>query len=167
MFAQNDRARNLDHRASQSRPTIPGSRVADGSLPDASPNDTNDAPLMMRGMCDPGLKPIHEVPRSGAQPIVFGPNQIQPQVMSPCTSRRTMLATELTGSLRHRLHWERQQKSSTANAVLKRRHTSHDVANLKQYPEKPCMKESADINTSDWNRYFPKEVTDGYQSKGW
>ncbi|KAK1451042.1 hypothetical protein CCUS01_11218 [Colletotrichum cuscutae] len=31
--------------------------------------------------------------------------------------------------------WERQQKSVTANAVLKRRHISHDIANLKQYPE--------------------------------
>ncbi|KAF4469736.1 hypothetical protein FALBO_3357, partial [Fusarium albosuccineum] len=58
------------------------------------------------------------------------------------------LATELTESLRRHLLWERQQKSSTANAVLKRRHTSHDVANLKQYPEKPCMKKSEDIHAS-------------------
>jgi hypothetical protein len=78
-----------------------------------------------------------------------------------------MLATELTESLRRHLLWERQQKSSTANAVLKRRHTSHDVTNLKQYPEKPCLKKSEDINASSWNQYFSKEASDGYHSKGW
>ncbi|KAF4961771.1 hypothetical protein FSARC_10109 [Fusarium sarcochroum] len=65
------------------------------------------------------------------------------------------------------LPWERQQKSSTANAVLKRRHTSQDVVDLKQYPEKPCMKKSEDVNASDWNQYFSKEASDGYHSKGW
>ncbi len=62
--------------------------------------------------------------------------------MPPCpprTTRRNMLSTELTESLRRHLLWERSQKSSTANAVLKRRHTSHDVANLRQYPERVHM----------------------------
>jgi hypothetical protein len=45
-----------------------------------------------------------------------------------------MLATELTESLRRHLLWERQQKSATANAFLKRRHTAHDVKNLQEYP---------------------------------
>ncbi|KAG7403563.1 Uncharacterized protein Forpe1208_v016162 [Fusarium oxysporum f. sp. rapae] len=153
-----------------SKPTsaIPLSRMANGLSPDASPSDSDEAPLMMKGMRGPGLKPIHEVPRFSAQPIMTGPNHIQPQAaMSPRTTRRNMLATELTESLRRHLLWERQQKSSTANAVLKRRHTSPDVANLKQYPEKPCMKKSEDVNASSWNRYFSKEATDGYHSKGW
>jgi hypothetical protein len=77
-----------------------------------------------------------------------------------------MLATELTESLRRQLLWERQQKSSTANAVLKRRHTSHDVANLKQYPERPCMKEG-DANASSWSEYFDKNVFTGYHAQGW
>ncbi|EWZ78876.1 hypothetical protein FOWG_16937 [Fusarium oxysporum f. sp. lycopersici MN25] len=168
MLAQNDRARTLGSHASQSTSAIPRSRMAHGPSLGASPNDSDDAPLMMKGMRGPGLKPIHQVPRSSAQPIMTGPNHIQPQAaLSPRTTRRNMLATELTESLRRHLLWERQQKSSTANAVLKRRHTSHDVANLKRYPEKPCMKKSEDVNASSWNKYFSKEASDGYHSKGW
>ncbi|RKK67882.1 hypothetical protein BFJ69_g14100 [Fusarium oxysporum] len=168
MLAQNDRARTLGNHASQSTSAIPRSRMAHGPSLGASPNDSDEAPLMMKGMRGPGLKPIHEVPRSSAQPIMTDPNHIQPQAaLSPRTTRRNMLATELTESLRRHLLWERQQKSSTANAVLKRRHTSHDVANLKQYPEKPCMKKSEDVNASSWNQYFSKEASDGYHSKGW
>ncbi|KAM0362850.1 hypothetical protein ACHAO7_011078 [Fusarium culmorum] len=86
-------------------------------------------------------------------------HHVQPQAaLSPRTTRRNMLATELTESLRGHLLWEGQQKSSTANAVLKRRHTSHDVANLKQFPGKPCMKQSEDVNASSWNQYFSKEA---------
>ncbi|KAF5013839.1 hypothetical protein FDECE_196 [Fusarium decemcellulare] len=169
MLAQNERARTLGNHASQSTSAIPRSRVAHhGPSLGASPNDSDEAPLMMKGMRGPGLKPIHEVPRSSAQPIMVGPNHVQAQAaLSPRTTRRNMLATELTESLRRHLLWERQQKSSTANAVLKRRHTSHDVANLKQYPEKPCMKKSEDVNASSWNQYFSKEASDGYHSKGW
>ncbi|EXL39311.1 hypothetical protein FOCG_18082 [Fusarium oxysporum f. sp. radicis-lycopersici 26381] len=165
MLAQNNR---LGNHASKSTSAIPRSRMANGPSLGASTNDSDEAPLMMKGMRGPGLKPIHEVPRSSAQPIITGPNHIQPQAaLSPRTTRRNMLATELTESLRRHLLWERQQKSSTANAVLKRRHTSHDVANLKQYPEKPCMKKSEDVNASSWNQYFSKEASDGYHSKGW
>jgi hypothetical protein len=47
-----------------------------------------------------------------------------------------MLATELTARLSRHLLWERKQKNQTASSVLKRRHTAHDVADLKQYPNK-------------------------------
>lgn len=168
MLAQNDRARNLGNHASQSTSAIPRSRLAHGPSLGASPNDSDEAPLMMKGMRGPGLKPIHEIPRSSAQPIMATPNQVHAQAaLSPRTTRRNMLATELTESLRRHLLWERQQKSSTANAVLKRRHTSHDVANLKQYPEKSCLKKSEDVNASSWNQYFSKEASNGYHSKGW
>ena len=72
-----------------------------------------------------------DVPRS--KPIIVKPT---PQALahSPRTTRRNMLATELTESLRRHLLWERQQKSATANAFLKRRHTAHDMANLQEYP---------------------------------
>ncbi|KAK2470794.1 hypothetical protein H9L39_17025 [Fusarium oxysporum f. sp. albedinis] len=154
--------------SSQSTSAIPRSPVTNDPSPGTSPNDSDEAPLMMKRMRGPGLNPIHEVPRSSAQSIMTGPNHIQPQtVLSPRTARRNMLATELTESLRRHLLWERQQKSSTANAVLKRRHTSKDVANLKQYPEKPCMKKSEDVNASTWNQYFSKEASDGCHSKGW
>ncbi|KAH7461643.1 hypothetical protein FOMA001_g19053 [Fusarium oxysporum f. sp. matthiolae] len=165
MLAQNNR---LGNHASKSTSAIPRSRMASGPSLGASTNDSDEAPLMMKGMRGPGLKPFHEVPRSSAQPIITDPNHIQPQAaLSPRTTRRNMLATELTESLRRHLLWERQVKSSTANAVLKRQHTSHDVADLKQYPEKPCMTKSEDVNASSWNQYFSKEASDGYHSKGW
>ncbi|KAF5705936.1 hypothetical protein FGLOB1_7709 [Fusarium globosum] len=168
MLAQNDCARTLGNHASQSTSAIPRSRMAHGPSLGASSNVSDEAPLMMKRMRGPGLKPVHEVPRSSAQSIMTGPKHIQPQAaLSPRTTRRNMLATELTESLRRHLLWERQQKSSTANAVLKRQHTSHDVANLKQYPEKPYMKKSEDVNASNWNQYFSKNTGDGYHSKGW
>ncbi|EXK23954.1 hypothetical protein FOMG_19299 [Fusarium oxysporum f. sp. melonis 26406] len=168
MLAQNDRARNLRNNASQSASTIPRSRMTNGPSLGAPPHDSDEAPLMMKGMRGSDLKPIHEVPRSNAQPIMTSSNHIQPQAaLSPRTTRRSMLATELTESLRRHLLWERQQKSSTANVVRKRRHTSQDVASLKQYPEKPCMKKSENVNASSFSKYFSKEASDGYHSKGW
>jgi len=43
-----------------------------------------------------------------------------------------MLASELSESLRRNLLWERQQKNLTRNAMLKRRHTTHDLVRLQQ-----------------------------------
>jgi len=86
--------------------------------------------------------------------------------LSPKTTRRQMLATELTASLRRHLLWERQQKNQTASAVLKRRHTSHDVANLKQYPEKIHMGAEEKDNHGSWNQYFGTGLGE-YHSKGW
>lgn len=167
MLAQSDRARALGNQASQSTSAI-NRRTSNVPSLGVSPNDSDDAPLMMKGMRQSTLKPIIEAPRSTAQPIAApcAPIQIQ-AALSPRTTRRNMLATELTESLRRHLLWERQQKSSTANAVLKRRHTSHDVANLKQFPEKACMKKVEDVNASSWNQYFNKEAFNGYHSKGW
>ncbi|KAH7312273.1 hypothetical protein B0I35DRAFT_356271 [Stachybotrys elegans] len=173
MLAQSERAKNLGNHASQSTSAIPRARMAQAPSLAASPNDSDEAPLMMKGMRQSTLKPIIEaprapIPRSTAQPIAPTSNPAYAQAaLSPRTTRRNMLATELTESLRRHLLWERQQKSSTANAVLKRRHTSHDVANLKQYPERHCLKASEDVNASSWNQYFNKEAFDGYHSKGW
>ncbi|PHH81537.1 hypothetical protein CDD82_554 [Ophiocordyceps australis] len=178
MLANSGRANKLGNHASQSTPAIPRARAGPGAPTNmngpagASPNDSDEGPLMMkinRGLVPPtALKPISEVPRSSAQPITVNANQHNqraPQAaLSPRTTRRNMLATELTESLRRHLLWERQQKSSTANAVLKRRHTSQDVANLRQFPERPCMKEHED---GGWNKYLTRDALNGYHSKGW
>ncbi|KAM3523188.1 hypothetical protein NHJ13051_005235 [Beauveria bassiana] len=169
MLAQSERQKNLSNQASHSASAIIRSRAGPSSSTlGVSPNDSDEGPLMMKGMRPSNLRPIIEAPRSSAQPIVAPTNHVHAQAaLSPRTTRRNMLATELTESLRRHLLWERQQKTSTANAVLKRRHTSHDVANLKQFPEKPCMKKSEDANASSWNQYFNKDTFDGYHSKGW
>lgn len=169
----NERQRRLGNVTSHSTSAIPRARGVQSVQQQqqqpvvGSPNDSDDSPLMMKGRQGP-LKPIREAPRTAAQPIMAqGTSGHYQAALSPRTTRRHMLATELTESLRRHLLWERQQKSSTANAVLKRRHTSHDVANLKQYPERPYMKKAEDANAGSWNQYFAKEAFNGYHSKGW
>ncbi|KHO01817.1 uncharacterized protein MAM_00818 [Metarhizium album ARSEF 1941] len=169
MLAQNERARTLGNQASQSTPAIHRTRAGpNGPSLGVSPNDSDEAPLMMKGMRHSALKPISEIPRSAAQPITTHTTHVNfPAAFSPRTTRRNMLATELTESLRLNLVWERQQKKLTSKAMLKRRHTSQDVANLNQYPQKACIKASEDAEAHSWNQYFSKEALNGYHSKGW
>ena len=58
-----------------------------------------------------------------------------------------MLANELTQSLREGLLQERRDKSSTANAVLKR------------------QRRYTDVNIDKWKEYWSREALAGYQ--GW
>ncbi|KAK4043113.1 hypothetical protein C8A01DRAFT_43895 [Parachaetomium inaequale] len=175
MLAHNDRTQRLGNMASQSTSALPRTRAQlNGPSLVASPNDSDEAPLMMkRGTARaPPMRPINEVPRSAAQPInVTATGMHHQAALSPRTTRRNMLATELTESLRRNLLRERSQKTSTANAVLKRRHTSTDVANLKQYPEKPFMKKdtkekAVDTNPSSWDQYFQNPFA-GCQAQAW
>lgn len=108
--------------AFRSSPALQRSRPNGPSIA-ASPPANDDENLTMRGP---------DVPRS--KPIVMQPPPPQSVAHSPRTTRRNMLATELTESLRRHLLWERQQKSATANAFLKRRHTAHNMNNLQEYP---------------------------------
>ncbi|KAI1106579.1 DUF1752-domain-containing protein [Jackrogersella minutella] len=174
MFAgQEERAKGLSNYASHSTPAIPQRARTLQSHSNmnvvSSPNDSDNGLEMRRGLRSTPLKPINEVPRSSAQPILTNQQTHHHQAaLSPRTTRRNMLATELTESLRRQLLWERQQKTSTANAVLKRRHTSLDVANLKQYPEKAYMAKGKDEpNSSSWNQYFSREDLGGYHAQGW
>ncbi|KAI1271562.1 hypothetical protein F5Y07DRAFT_382623 [Xylaria sp. FL0933] len=171
MIAGEERTKGLSNYASHSTPAIAqrARQLQTGPNGAASPNDSDDNGLeMRRGLRRTPLKPITEIPKSSAQPITAKPIiHSDPQALSPRTTRRHMLATELTESLRRQLLWERQQKSSTANAVLKRRHTSHDVANLKQYPERSYMKKSEDeVNANSWNQFL-REESGGYHTQGW
>ncbi|KAH7346488.1 hypothetical protein BKA65DRAFT_551394 [Rhexocercosporidium sp. MPI-PUGE-AT-0058] len=167
MLHQNDRANALASAAAASRstPALHRSRTSSPNGPSlaASPDSEDVAPLMMKK----GLKPISEIPRSAAQPIIPTTTNTTPYqlALSPRTTRRNMLASELTVSLRQHLLWERKQKSQTANAVLKRRHTAHDVANLKQYPEKVFM-DKEDSQKSTWNDYYGQGLGE-YHSRGW
>ncbi|KAK1844258.1 hypothetical protein CCHR01_13109 [Colletotrichum chrysophilum] len=132
-----------------------------------SPNDSDDAPLMMkRGNRSSSLKPTTEVPRSAAQliPATVSHSQLE-AALSPRTNRRNMLATELTESLRRNLLWEHQQRFSTANAVLKRCPTSYEVANLKQHPEKVYLNKNEDFIEA--HQYSYEYNPNGYHSKGW
>ncbi|TVY42278.1 hypothetical protein LOCC1_G005943 [Lachnellula occidentalis] len=173
MLHQSDRANALAQAAaatSRSTPALQRSRTTSPNGPSiaTSPDSDDASPLMMKK----GLKPIAEVPQAvgtSAQPIIQTTTNITPhqQALSPRTTRRKMIYDELTVSLRQHLVHEHRQKSQTANAVLKRRHTTQDVANLKQYPEKVHMesKEGDAVNAS-WNQYFGNGLGE-YHSKGW
>lgn len=183
MFAgKEQQANGLSNHASRSTPAMPrglerartyhnGPQTAQQMV--ASPNDSDDNVLEMRGGRRAPLRPINEIPRSTAQPIMATGHSSHQAALSPRTTRRNMLATELTESLRRHLLWERQHKSSTANAVLKRRHTSHDVANLKQYPEKSYMGKAQgqaateEANAGSWNQYLERDALGGYHAQGW
>jgi hypothetical protein len=166
MLHQQDRAAALANAASKSTPAMLRSRTSSPQGPSlaASPDSDDGAPLMMKK----GVKLGQDIPRSAAQPIIMTTTNVTPHqaALSPKTTRRNMLQTELTASLRRHLLWERQQKNQTATAVLKRRHTAHDVANLKQYPEKVHMGTDDRDNYGSWNQYLSHGVGD-YYSKGW
>lgn len=168
-LAQNQRRGNLGGVASQSTSAIPHRNRASFNGPSlmASPNDSDDAPLeMKRQTRGVPMRSINEIPRSTAQPkpiMTTAPNGIsqQPMALSPRTTRRNMLATELTESLRRDLLHERSQ--------LKRRHTSMvNVSNLAQRPQQPYMnRRNGDLNASSWDQDFSREAFGGYHSKGW
>lgn len=166
MIAQsNGRARNVGGYTSQLTSATPPTAADHRQRPSviSLPNNSDDAPLVMRGT----HQPTREIPRSGAQPITGTTHTHGQAALSPRTTRRNMLSAELTQSLHRHLLWERSRKSITANAVLKRRHTSRDVADLKQYPEKAFIKQGEDINSNSWSQYFAEGGFDGYHSKGW
>ncbi|KUL90950.1 hypothetical protein ZTR_00821 [Talaromyces verruculosus] len=151
----------------RSTPALQRSRVTppNGPSTGASPDDGES--LTMKG---------RDVPRS--KPIIVKPTAQGSGAHSPRTTRRNMLATELTESLRRHLLWERQQKNTTATAVFKRRHTTHDMANLKEYPgpkgaavaggqrgttDGSAKDTSKNSSWNNYNDYGPWE----YHVKGW
>ncbi|KAF1350027.1 hypothetical protein BDV97DRAFT_353016 [Delphinella strobiligena] len=158
MMHEPDRAKALANAASRSSPALRRSRQTSPNGPSATP-----PPRMQEYI------PIRQGPEpSRPQPIMVNtPNgqQQQQPALSPRTTRRNMLSTELTESLRKNLLWERQHKSSNNLAAMKRRHTSHDIKNLKQQPEpSPVMSMKNDKNFS--NDYFHQGLQE-YHAKGW
>jgi Protein of unknown function (DUF3295) len=91
-----------------------------------------------------------------SKPIICTMSNTHLPAHSPRTTRRNMLATELTESLRRHLLWERQQKSITANAVYKRRHTAHtEMAKLQEFPGPKVVLPLNEVSKNNsWNNYF-------------
>ena len=150
------RAAALANAASKSSPVIRRSRTSSPNGPSlpASP-DEHETALTMR-------RPDMARPK----PIIYTTSNTHAPAHSPRTTRRNMLATELTESLRKHLLWERQQKSTTANAVFKRRHTAQNMANLQEYPgAKPGQIARDASKNHSWNHYF--DAPWEYHTKGW
>lgn len=174
MLAQNDsQVQRSSRLASQSTSALPPrNRVSPQRAQSSSPNDSDDGPLMMRRTARaPPMNPINEVPRTAARPIVAtASGATHSAMLSPKTTRRNMLATELTESLRRHLVWERRQRNQNplSNAAIQRRHTSTDVANLRQYPEKPYMNNTQAVDTNSYDLNASDGYNDNsYYTHGW
>ncbi|MCJ1362680.1 hypothetical protein MMC16_001786 [Acarospora aff. strigata] len=156
LMHQPQRAAALAAAASKSTPAMQRSRTSSPNGPSVAASPDDEAGLTMRGP---------DIPRS--KPIIVTTSHTHPPALSPRTTRRNMLATELTESLRKHLLWERQQKSATANAVLKRRHTAQDVANLQDFPgQKPAQSSKDGSKNNSWNHYFDHGLQE-YHQTGW
>ncbi|KAL9610399.1 MAG: hypothetical protein Q9167_004909 [Letrouitia subvulpina] len=156
MMHQNDRATAFANMASKSTPALQKSRKS-------GPGSNSSGP----GSEEESVSANRNSHYTRAKPIIMTTSNTHPPALSPRSTRRRMLATELTESLRKHLLWERQQKSTTANAVLKRRHTAHDMANLQDYPSQklgPPPRETS--KNSSWNHYFDHGVGE-YNQAGW
>lgn len=173
LMHEGDRAQALQNAASRSTPALRRSRAASPNGPSvaASPN-THTLRYTPAQPAQPAPKPEQEIPRS--KPIIMTTsNTHAPPALSPRTTRRNMLTTELTESLRKHLLWERQQKNSTNNAVLKRRHTSTDVKNLKNYPGEAqpsalaTVKENAAKGNNSWTTNYFDSGLQEYHERGW
>ena len=156
MMHQNDRAAAFANIASKSTPALQRSQRS-------SQNDRSNGSSYEE-------EATFSTPNSNltkSKPIVRATSNIHPPALSPRTTRRMMLASELTESLRKNLLWERQQKSTTANAVLRRRHTAHDMANLRDFPGQNTGPTSRDASRNQsLNHYFEHGLGE-YNQAGW
>ncbi|KAL2058926.1 hypothetical protein ABVK25_000218 [Lepraria finkii] len=117
-----DRATAFANMASRSTPALRRSRTSTPHGPSVGTSSKEDASVTMLG---PHMTP--------PKPIVMNRSNSHHQMaLSPRTTRKNMLHSEMTESLRKSVLWERQQKRSTAQAVLKRSHTAHALTDLPQ-----------------------------------
>lgn len=171
MMHEGDRAQALQNAASRSTPAIRRSRTSTPNGPSIGNSPQEDSGLMMR----------QQVTR--AKPIIMTTSNMHPPALSPRTTRRNMLQTELSGSLRQNLLWERQQKNATTNAVAKRQQsavnlpalrrtmTANDIERMdkvtKQKPVNPMItRDDNNRNNSSYNDYFDQGLQE-YHAKGW
>lgn len=167
---QGDRALALQNEASRSTPAIRRSRTTTPNGPSTGNSPQEDSGLMMRPQA------------SRAKPIIMTTSNVHPPAMSPKTTRRLMLQSELTGSLRQNLLWERQQKNATTNAVAKRQQsavnlpalrramTTGDVQGLNTNAQQAQIRSTTfrdnNKNTSSYNDYFDQGLQE-YHTSGW
>lgn len=153
------RAAALAEAAMKSSSALRRSRTSSPNGPSVPGSPTNDD---NQGVTKNGV----DITRS--KPIICTTSNTHLPAHSPRTTRRNMLATELTESLRRHLLWERQQKSTTANAVFKRRHTAHhELVNLQEFPGPKVVQPLKEVSKNNsWNHYFDYGPWE-YHTKGW
>lgn len=140
-----------DRAAITAQPKYRQSRTSTLKGPSIAPEDDSDLETQSP-----------DVARS--RPIVMTQSTLRSLAFSPCTTRRNMLGTELSASLRKGLLWERQEKYTVINTTLKRRHTAHNMDNPTKYPKASGFSNTSKNNS--WNHSFDQSPGD-YHSSGW
>lgn len=120
MMHQGDRTQAFQNVAIRSSTAL---RVKWSSTPLNGPSTSNSPQ-------DEGLMMQPQMPRSG--PIIMTTSNVHPPMLSPRTTRRNMLQTELTQSLRQNLLWERQQKNAMTKSVNKRAQSAASIPGLRR-----------------------------------
>ena len=154
---------------SRSSSTLRRSRTSTPNGPSIPASPVPDAGMYMQAAGLDSSSTVNRVPASSQ------PEQYANPLQSPRTTRRAMLAGELSESLRKHMLWERQQKNPLGGAgLLKRAHTSADVKNMAQLPELAEVT-SNKTDTSipqrgprnlHWNHYFDHSLGE-YNQAGW
>lgn len=152
---QLDRAATFANLASKSTPAIRRSKPSISGVPSDGVSPVEDASLSML--------PGH---MTRSKPIVVTARNAQQMAFSPKTTRRNMLATEMTESLRKNVLWERQQKKATTNAVIKRRHTAQNLTNLQTYPGEAVQASKQGSRNTSFDHYFEAGLGE-YHRAGW
>ena len=147
LLNQDDRAADFANMASKSTPALRRSRTSTPMAPSTGTSPQEDPPISMLGQ--------HMTP---SKPIVMNRSQSHHQMaLSPRTTRKNMLHSEMTESLRKSVLWERQQKRSTAQAVLKRNKTAQALTHL----------EPAEGTEGDHRDDWYADGLGAYHTKGW
>ena len=157
---EKDRASALQNAASRSTPAIRRSRTSSPNGPLNSHAEVPQASIAQ------GLE------SSRARPIIMTTSNVHPPALSPRTTRRNMLSTELTESLRKHLLWDRQVNRSTTAAALKRRHTAQDMTKLQHFPGENQPKTYMPANVpqsvkNSWNHNYFDSGLQEYHQRGW
>ncbi|RYN64979.1 hypothetical protein AA0119_g11532 [Alternaria tenuissima] len=147
----------------------PYTLTPNGLSANSSPHE--DSSLMMREQA------------SRPKPIAMATSDVHPSTMSPKTARRSMLTSELAGSLRQNLLWERQDKKATTNAVagrqqsavnlpvLRRAVTTNDIEGLNTSGQQAHVRTTTFLDDSTpysaYNQFFEDDNAYEYYRSGW
>jgi len=112
-------------------------------------------------------KPNHYGARSKPINMATANTHVGPMALSPKTTRTRMITREVDEPMRKSMLWERKEKKGTIQAVLKRRHTAHDVTNLKNYPGEEDGQNIRDGSRNDSTNHFFEEDSGDYNTAGW
>lgn len=84
------------------------------------------------------------------------------KISPPKVIRQEMVLRELPDSLRTNMIWERSYKHSTANAVLKRRHTAPNMPHLRLRRQRKFSRPSTHMSCQELQM-----MRNGYNDRGW